>query len=496
MTAVRRLPRLRRALAAATVLALVPAVGGARPQVTLEDTLNLSSSPGLASVHPGVAIATDAAANSGTVHVVWEEANPDFDQLSGIKQRSRAFNLTTGAWKGDWTAADWIYPIGQDPAIAARGTTVVVTFVRTPYDAADPTVIQFSTWDDGGRRWRDPVVLWQPGVPEPDAITAHCKQPDVAIDALGRVWMTWIDEAGGGRPYWALVRDDPQSYGAILAMSDIVETERAQSPRIATGSEAGDPVWSAFSKELPERSEDLVYRSMKLQGSDWAETTQLNDGAHGRAPDLAVGSGGGVCTAWQEQVDGGSGQPDIYLDCNAPGRRGINLSATANDRSVEPSVVFGAPQVGAMVAWREQPQPPDASINFKPADGAAAPIAIEGGKVASPIIATHGGSVHAVWVKDDDQGGQDVYYGRFPSSATAPTATPTASPTAPSVSPTPTRTRPGATATSTRRPTPTGTREEPTPTPNPSRTVTAVPTLIRVEGTVYLPYGVKPRPTD
>lgn len=481
--------RVRRALAVLVAAALLPAVGGARPQVTLEDTLNLSDTPGLASIHPGVAIATDTASGIGTVHVVWEEANPDFDELSGIKQRSRRFSLATGTWQGDWTAADWIYPIGQDPAVAARGTSVVVTFVRTPYDAADPTVIQFSTWDDAGRRWRDPVVLWQPGIPEPDAITAHCKQPDVTIDALGRVWLTWIDEAGGGRPYWALVRDDPQSYGAVLAMSDIVETERAQSPRIAAGSEAGDPVWSAFSKELPERSEDLIYRSMKLQGSDWAETTQLNDGAHGRAPDLAVGTGGGVCTAWQEQVDGGSGQPDIYLDCNAPGRRGINLSGTANDRSVEPSVVFGAPQVGAMVAWREQPQPPDASIHFKPADGAAQPIAIEGGRVASPIIATYGRTVHAVWVKDDDVGGHDVYYGRFPSAAPA---TATAAPSA--TTPTATATRGTPSATSTRRPTPTGTREEPTPTPNPSDTATPFPTLDRVEGTIYLPYAVKPRP--
>ncbi|MFN8423034.1 MAG: hypothetical protein U0470_06470 [Anaerolineae bacterium] len=235
---------------------------------------------------------------------------------------------------------------------------------------------------------------------------------------------------------------------------------------------------------MPELGQDSIYRALQKAGV-W-DTSGVSAGAHGYAPDVAVGAGGDVCTAWQEQVDGGTGQPDIYLDCNVPGRRGVNLSGTANDRSVEPSVVFGAPRSGRWSRGASLQQSPDGSINFKPADQAAAPIAI-GGPVSSPVIATIGGIVHAVWVKDDGAGGEDVYYGRFPSALATPTPSPTVSRTA-----TATRPRMTPTATNTRLAPPSATPAEETPTP-PRFTATPVATLDRVRGLIYLPHSIKPR---
>lgn len=484
--------RAGRALAVLVAVALLPAIGGARPQVTLEDTLNLSGSSGLVSTHPGIAIATDGASNTGTVHVVWEEENADFF-VSGVAHRFRTFNLQTGAWKSDWSAVDWIWPVGQDPTIAAKGDTVVVAFVMPPWEDGAPTVIHIARWEGAAQHWSQPSPLTIWGTDE--KVTYFCKQPDVAIDALGKVWMTWIDETSGGTPYWASVSIEPGTLGIVSSVDIIADTDHAQSPRIATGPEPGDAMWSAWSKDVPELGEGEIIRTRFKPGGGWEDSSKLNNGSHGRAPDLAVGSGGDACTAWQEQVDGGSGQPDIYMDCTMPGRRGINLSGTADDRSVEPSVVFGAPDVGAMVAWREQPQAPDASINFKPAEPAAAPITIEGGKVSSPVIATFGEIVHAVWVKDEGQGGGDVVYGRFPSSIPTPTPEPT--------TPGPTATRPPGTPSATRtRPTPSATNTLPPPsgtpsiehTPTPRPTDTPIPTLPVVRGKVYLPHLTLRRP--
>ncbi|MCC7018833.1 MAG: hypothetical protein IT332_03720 [Ardenticatenales bacterium] len=482
---------IARALAVALCVALLPAVGGARPQVTLEDTLNLSLTAGRASSHPGIAIATDSATNTGTVHVVWEEENAEFI-VNGVAHRYRNFNLQTGNWKGDWSAVHWIFESGQDPAIAARGDLVVVAFVQPPWEDGAPTEINVARWAPGTQTWSEPSRLrWG----QKDNVTFYCKQPDVAIDALGRVWMTWVDEASDGQPYWAIVSAELPTLGELSSVDIILDTVHAQSPRIAAGPEAGDGVWSTWNKDVPELGEGEIIRSAFKPGNGWVESTKLNSGSHGRAPDLAAGSNGDACTAWQEQVDGGAGQPDIYMDCTMPGQRSVNLSGTAADRSVEPSVVFGPPDVGAMVAWREQPQAPDASINFKPAEPAAAPIAIEGGKVSSPVIAAHGGIVHAVWVKDEDQGSPDVYYGRFPSSIPTPTPEPTTpgpSATHQPPSPTATRTRATPSATNTpRRPSATPSIEL-TPTPGP--TSTAIPTLETVRGIVILPYMVKPRP--
>lgn len=476
-----------RAIAILAAALLLPAVSGARSQVTLEDTLNLSSSKGLVSAKPSIAIATDVAANKGTVHVVWEEESAEYP-VTGVAHRYRPFNLKTGAWLSDWSAADWVYEVGREPAIAARGNTVIVALVMPSPVADAQTSIAIARWDPAAGAWASTP---NSSLPQPlqwgiqTNSTANCKQPDVSIDALGGVWMTWIDENYDGKPYWAKVSIEAATFGQLSALSEIYDSDRSQSPRIATGPEAGDPVYTAWSHEVPELGQDSIYRALQKAGV-W-DTSEINAGAHGRAPDVAVGAGGGVCTAWQEQVDGGTGQPDIYLDCNVPGRRGVNLSGTANDRSVEPSVVFGAPGVGPMVAWREQQQSPDGSINFKPADQAAAPIAIEGGPVSSPVIATIGGIVHAVWVKDDGAGGEDVYYGRFPSALSTPTPSPTVSRTA-----TATRPRMTPTATNTRLAPPSATPAEETPTP-PRFTATPVATLPIVRGLIYLPYTVRPR---
>ncbi|MEO8083107.1 MAG: hypothetical protein ABI780_04740 [Ardenticatenales bacterium] len=469
---------------------LLPALGGARPEVTLEDTLNLSSSPGLLSAKPSIAIATDPATNTGTVHVVWEEDDAEYLQLTGVAHRYRPFNLATGAWLGDWSAMDWVYESAREPAIAARGNTVVVALVMPSPSVADAqTSIALVRWDPVAGHWSS---VPDSTLPQPlqwgneTNYTANCKQPDVSIDALGDVWMTWIDTNYDSKPFYARVSIEPSSFGQLSALNEIFAySDRSQSPRIATGPDAGDPVYAAWSRAVPELGQDSVFRSLQI-GGHW-DTSEINVGAHGRAPDIAVGPGGSVCTAWQEQVDGGAGQPDIYLDCNVPGHRGINLSGTANDRSVEPSVIFGAPEVGPMVAWREQQQSPDGSINFKPAEQAVAPIAIEGGPVSSPVIATIGGIVHAVWVKDDGTGGEDVFYGRFPSALTTPTSTPTAT------------TRRTATPTRTPiRPTPTNTRRIPSGTPHdeatPTPPNTPISTIDIVRGRVYLPCTIVPRP--
>lgn len=469
MAAPRRVAWRRRSVPTVLAAALAAAVGAigpsgasqSHPRIATEDEIDLSASPGRPSLAPAVALTTEGAATR--VHVVWEEDGE-------IVHRSRL--LPDGAW----SVRTGIYYPGQDPSLAARGEALALSFTRSPFEAGDPTEIYTARWQAG--TWQGIRAVTHGGF----SLTEGGQQSDLAFGPDLTLWLAWVNTSGGTfTPYYAhlAATGEPLASGSIRASDTNV-----QAPSVAVEPEG--TVWAAWSNAPQAVDEELVYLSSRPPGTSGfdPEPRWLNDeSSRGRVPRIAVDRDN-LCVTWQETLDPGGANQDVFLECNNEPTQ-YNHSATANGRSLEPSVAVDD-RIGALVLWQERQPSQPAEIAFRsgPPPPERATVRIADGTVRSPSVAYRDGTVHAAWVVGDGAD-SEVRYARW--AYALPTATPTASRTATSDRPSVTPTRTGTPTFAT--PTPTGSRE-PTATPG---TRTATPTADAPRPTIFLPFGIKPR---
>jgi len=432
------------------------------PRIATEDEIDLSASPGLPSLSPAIALTTEGAATR--VHVVWEEDGE-------IVHRSR---LLPG---GAWSVQTSVYYPGQDPSLTARGEALALSFTRSQFDAGDPTEIYTARWQAGS--WQAIRAVTHSGY----SLTENGQQSDIAFGPDLSLWLAWVNTSGGTfTPYYAHLgaTGEPLGSGAIRASDTNV-----QAPSVAVESEG--TVWAAWSNAPEAADEELIYLSSWPPGTSGfdLEPRWLNDtNSRGRVPRIGIDRDT-MCVAWQETVDEDGTNQEVFLECNNQPAQ-YNHSATANGRSLEPSVAVDD-RIGALVLWqeREASQPREIAFRSGPPPPERATVRIADGTVRSPSVAYRDGYVHAAWMEGEDAD-SEVHYARW--AYVLPTATPTPSRTATPKPPSPSPTTTGTPTFPT--PTPTGTRE-PTATPG---TVSPTPTKDGPRHVNFLPYASMRRP--
>lgn len=452
------------ALALATGL-LVPVRAGTTTRVTTEDVAVVSASPDSPSTDPQIAMLDD-----GSAHVVWQQTDADAPVIM------HSFRAPSGQWSPP-TEVFWG---GTQPALATDGSSVVVAFVRAPFDRLDVPEIMFNRWDAVAGEWQDEATALEGDV------GLGGSQPALAFDrAGGTLWLVWTSSRRAENvPYYARI----QVATGQIESADVIERyeEGAQGPAVVVDAE--ENVYAAWSANYPSGEAEIVLWKWPSGGSYWIqqETAGYGELRQARAPGLAA-SRGVVCLVWHE---GTLAAPnEIVLSCDkASGNIWLGNISHSPGRSLVPSLALDDLR-GAMVAWRERGSPAPDNILFSqglPPAPSPAPVTDGGSTVAdAPSLAYYDGYAYGVWVEGTAPGGSDIHFARWRVDIPTPTPTSTATRSAtrpPSVTPTASVTTPATTRTIT----PTGTR--PTMTPTATRT----PGGPRAQ--IYLPLAEAGRP--
>ncbi len=391
-------------------LLLAPLSDAMRPQVILEDEIDLSQSPAVFSERPEVVVTND-----GTVHVVWEEG-------INIKHRYR--------WKGteEWSPTLTIFRKGYDPALATDGRTVAVAFVQGKRDATETTEILFKIWDSDTRSWPLLAAEIQTG---DENIAADGQQPDLALSNDGSaLWLIWVDTTWGERqPYFARIRlaDRTVAASAIDPLAD------AQGPAIAIGPE--NTVHVVWTQQFDTRK-SYIKHAYRTDVSPWTldSTAYFREAKQARAPDVGA-TAGNLCMVWHENTSKlvqGAPESDneVVLYCRGDGEY-HNISNTA-DHSLMPRLAMDDLR-GQMVLWKENRIPREIVFRQGPPPPANGEAMVDEGPVDMPSVAFHElrgeGYVHSVWSEETDDGGSDVRYARWQVGVPTPTPSATAIPT-------------------------------------------------------------------
>jgi hypothetical protein len=375
----------------------------ARPAVTPEPAVNLSASPGVASARPQVALTAD-----GTVHVLWEEG----------EDIRHVFRRPGGSWGPNPPLT--VYYGGFDPALATFKDLMAVAFV-VPAGTGTDTAIRLKLWD-GQSRWQRAQSVHADG--------EFGQQPDLAFQPDdGSVWLAWVNNTYGYRPYYSRVLGTQYSSGPIAR-----DSQKAQGPSIGVDAEGG--VWVAWKEEAQPTGDTWITCRRSASGApSWGLCSPRTDVLRGEtfeayAPDLAVGAGS--CITWHNGTR--AGRTDVYLACDAAGWSSRNVSQSPLRNSLVPRLALER-LWGPLVTWEERDQPRQVLVR----PGLSPAGAVAQGDVAAPAVAFEPragdgyGYAHLVWEQvdpADPEGEPDIYYRRVRVDVPTPTPTPSATATA------------------------------------------------------------------
>lgn len=162
-----------------------------------------------ASLFPNVAVDAE-----GTVHVVWEDNTPG---AWGTDTEVMYTTLHGGESLSNVTVLSYAHDISRCPSIAVAGDgTVHVAWT----DSADGTwgtdsEIMYSCLVAGD--WTAPLVISDDGT---NSNPYHSGEPDICVDATGRVYVVLENRAGGFDDIYYTSRSQSDGWSAITVLSN------------------------------------------------------------------------------------------------------------------------------------------------------------------------------------------------------------------------------------------------------------------------------------
>ena len=423
---------------------------------------------------------------SDTIHVVWVETVYGWPEIYH----------TYRAGDTDWSTPARL-EAGTQPALSVGpdGTVDLVWLDESTLGGS------FNTSFIRYRRWNNALQMWLDSANVDVASLGTIDSPSVAVGPGGETHVVWVDSVDGS----PRIRYRRRSGSTWSSPRNVAF---GRDPDIAVDADGRlHMVWSDTS--ILGQTHDIYYRWRDPQGS-WSLTYVISDrqGVDSVDPAMAVDQVSGLHLIWRGIA--GDSQAILY-------RSGYRSSwPTASELAAPVMTRVGAPAIAVdaqhFLHLAFSGQNGLQHVVREPATNiwvAGEPIAENEPDATSPELAIGGeATLHVVWAAPGTAGQPDIYYRtvvpglepmRTPtdiatSTATmaltpAATSTATSTPTlTPSVSSTP-ASRPSSTATWT--PGPTGT---PRPSPSPTASRTPLPTLTSVprhEG--YLPFIVRNR---
>jgi len=254
--------------------------------------------------------------------------------------------------------------------------------------------------------------------------TAVQENPDVAIDAFGRVHAVWQDSREGDYGImYARSDDGGRSFGPSIFVGMPRGTGSALNPSVAVDSR-GNPhvVWEDPRNSL-NRGLDIYYARSYDGGDTFGPNVRVNsdvDPIPQASPAITVGPKGTIIVVY---VSGSGVGSDVYMSVSADGGRGfspmvkMNDDAGTNSQSM-PSVAVDADGTAA-VTWtdfRNGASDPDIFFAIRSPAGAISPNVrvnddIIGNQQTNPVIALDDDVPVVVWT-DTRGGNPDIYIAR------------------------------------------------------------------------------------
>ncbi len=292
------------------------------------------------------------------IYVVWED---DRDGETGYQNIYLNYSDDRGdTWQPQDQALDNDpdgLAISQRPRIVLNQGRIHVVWYDQVEGAPD---VYMATSINAGRRFQDPVCASCPREGDEDTQgVAWSGRPEVAVDAAGRIHVTWQDTRTG-KPdiYYTRSADGGESFGPQVRIDkgDTRGANASFAPKIAA---ADDHVYIVWHDERGGLRRDVLMNYSGDAGVTWLEASviveeDLPGASDSINPSLWV-EGSEALIAWQDARRGGY---DVYLRTASAGAFGEEATETRLDRdeqgsgnSVSPVVVKRGDETA--VIWQD-----------------------------------------------------------------------------------------------------------------------------------------------
>jgi hypothetical protein len=238
------------------------------------------------------------------------------------------------------------------PRLAVLGNSVYAVWTDARSGNTD---IFFAYSSDAGTTWETPVQV------NNDAGTAAQRNPGIACDPAGDVYVVWEDERGGDSSIYMSVGNNPGSGYTFPTNSKVSSASAisAEEPVIAAyGLATALRVCVAWTDER-NGDPDIYFRHSVDSAASWEAEQLISDDATSAdqyEPSICADGAGGVYVAW---TDRRNGNPDIYAAAGTEAAPDINFSANVRvdddagtAHATEPSVTAYGSNV--YVAYTDQ----------------------------------------------------------------------------------------------------------------------------------------------
>jgi hypothetical protein len=296
----------------------------------------------------------------------------------------------------------------ETPCICADATAIYAVWADNRDGDYD---IFYSLSADGGDNWSTPLKA-------NDVLTGNQRNPAIATDNAGKVYLVWEDNRDGDYNIHISVGSDSGtgfSFGASARVDDGAAGD-ATAPAIAVD---GNTIYVAWADSRDD-SGDIYLRRSTDGAASWDDAIRVNNPTTGlqRAPALYADGSGKIFAVW---ADARNGNSDIYFDWASDsggvlvfaGNQRIDTDTTGRAADL-PSICGSA--INVYVFWSDA-RTDSGDIYFRcSADSGAnwgdeKKVNTDAGTAfqIAPVCLASGANVYLVW-QDSRDGNPDIYF--------------------------------------------------------------------------------------